>query len=513
LRRAFVFNEFLLGIISYNSNNACCRPSKDEQQGLLQPTKAEGHYRDFSEEDPLLHDVRAMGKDLSPMLATVSGRWIALAMVSVACFLITGPLMTWATYEPVLVKMGVFNGSERDLDNVFSSGSGIVGFLCLPVGILYDVQGPKFVTVMGAIAAAVGLLLMSLGLAFHASWALYPAFTLASGGGAMASYALYPFAWLLPEQQNFINALSNGLVGASGALAFLAVCLYNLGVPLEVFFAGLAVGSLASAVLFYYVIPSREEYEVVCKVFFMCQDVEDVPPRGCCKAATSTSQNELQPPTEDRTTCGILRRTWNALKQHPHAHALYLSFNIFFFQFFMYINQQIFFYERSFLSLTQATDLADTFALVTGIGGLLFGILGGCLTDTFGFRSSMVVVHALIVVQVAVLLCKEISCQWAAQLVLTFMSMMFYILVCRAAMLYASPQLFGTISGLYFAVPGLFQLFLSPMINELVHSLPQTERYTVPFIATGSVALAMGIATSLFWWVRPPPMLGGIPPS
>merc|ERR1712216_436423 len=148
-----LFNGFLLGIMSYNSNNACCRPTKDEQQGLLQPVKAQGHYRDLSEEDPLLHGVRAMGKDLSPMLATVNRRWIALAMVSVACFLVTGPLMTWVTYEPVLVKMGVFHGIERDLDNVFSCGSGIVGFLCLPVGILYDVQGPKLVTVTGSIAA------------------------------------------------------------------------------------------------------------------------------------------------------------------------------------------------------------------------------------------------------------------------------------------------------------------------------------------------------------------------
>merc|ERR1711935_389487 len=108
----------------------------------------------------------------------------------------------------------------------------------LPVGLVYDHISPFHVVVFGASLSSLGLALMGISLTDQSLWWLmnfgYP---MQMVGGSCVSYAAFPFAWALPDDQNFVNSLSNASGALSSTLALLAALLYyKLGISLVVFF-------------------------------------------------------------------------------------------------------------------------------------------------------------------------------------------------------------------------------------------------------------------------------------
>ena len=153
------------------------------------------------------------------------------------------------------------NASSPEMDFVYNIAQGTLVGLGLPMGIIYDVLGPSLVALLGGSLSGVGLAAMAW--AIHvpsANWWLYWAYPLAVASGGLASYSLLGFMWLFPAQQIFVGSLTVASAAVSDSLALVGVRLHSLyGVPLPVFFLGLAVIAVVAGIAAFCMAPSKGE--------------------------------------------------------------------------------------------------------------------------------------------------------------------------------------------------------------------------------------------------------------
>lgn len=161
--------------------------------------------------------------------------------------------------------MGVLNSTANatspEMDFVYNIAQGTLVGLGLPMGILYDVLGPSLIALIGGSLSGAGLAAMAW--AIHvpsANWWLYWAYPLAVASGGLASYSLLGFMWLFPAHQIFVGSLTVASAAVSDSLALVGVRLHSLyGVPLPVFFLGLAVIAVVAGIAAFCMAPSKGE--------------------------------------------------------------------------------------------------------------------------------------------------------------------------------------------------------------------------------------------------------------
>jgi hypothetical protein len=79
-------------------------------------------------------------------------------------------------------------------------------------GLCYDIKGPRWVSVTGAVVASVGLVGMAAALSHHSlNWLLFVFYPLATCGAMCTGYSFFGFLWFFPESPNLINSLNLGI--------------------------------------------------------------------------------------------------------------------------------------------------------------------------------------------------------------------------------------------------------------------------------------------------------------
>ena len=168
--------------------------------------------------------------------------WPLLAVGFVLCGVVSGPVQSWPTFEPILGAHGVLgsdvNHTSTQLDDVYSLGTAAGMLLSIPMGVLYDACGGRVVFLTGGLAASLGLCGTALAISHRAlNWMLFISYPLAVSGGYLTAYGLFDWMLLLPKHQMLVGSLIGASMAASDSLALVGIALHDYcGVHIVYFF-------------------------------------------------------------------------------------------------------------------------------------------------------------------------------------------------------------------------------------------------------------------------------------
>jgi hypothetical protein len=478
------------------------------------------------EEDDFALRCRQRGTPLPWNLAQRRWRVASCACTFAVLVLSTGPVVAFPTLEPWLIARQVFRGPQQaeSLSQVYNLGLGLGAVLALPIGLCYDVFGPRDTASIGACIGGIGLLLM--GLAVLSTWSsvLYVAYPMAQVGGWMASYGVFPWAWVLPEHQNLLNALP--VDTASSALASFGVWLHRwAGLELEYFLFALAGLSAASSLACRYIVPTAQQ--TACMAASLIEDgeaAEEGMMRGqdgkdCDVLISIRGGGERG---EERENCdkeSPSERAWEVLalssqvaRLHPAATSLCFAYYTSFALFVSYVMMHQHSYYQAILTEKEAESLVTAFGAIYGGVGAAFSVGLGALADAIGLVRFTLLVNLLLIPATWNLLTPSYSCQWLSMGFISLAMNAYWTGVTRVAMLYAPPALFGACSGAMMSFLGLSQLILIPPIRLWCNAhLEGPGRFTKPYAGLALCAGATGMLLSGYWaWAKPPPQAGGV---
>mmetsp|Transcript_42312 Transcript_42312/g.95714 ORF Transcript_42312/g.95714 Transcript_42312/m.95714 type:complete len:716 (-) Transcript_42312:117-2264(-) len=486
------------------------------------------------------------------------GRILSFCGVVLTCAVASGPVAAWPTLEPLLAAEGVFQenakegeiGGEDSFNAVYGIATVVMLASSLPAGIVFDKMGANFCGWFGALGAATSLGGMSLAAAYPAKydWVLFVAYPGAMTFGILNTYSMYAFVWLLPENQNLVTGIATGVSALSDMFALLAAFLYEThGMPLHLFFAGLAVASALAAVFCALIVP-QHEYIMRCAEAFAEEGMESAGGETEGSAAQHTENESLlyDMPTADSATNPLLQkhpaprresklfRSYAELKRHAWLSGIILAFSTVYCLSMMYPIQEMYFYYEALWPTSEgehetsvASRLVNNFALVYGVGGFFCAVLGGMLCDSIGVCRFTVAVALCALSTSCIIVLRHPVFQIMAQIGLTLGFSLYSVVLMRYSTLYAPPDIFGTFTGLLFTYVSIaigvgagvveWAVLVAWPVNDGTQGAESARaqdlglepasvlRFKAPFLFLGVLAAFLGIGIVEYWrWVPPP---------
>jgi len=124
-------------------------------------------------------------------------------------------------------------------------------------------------------------------------------------------------------------------------------------------------------------------------------------------------------------------------------------------------------FYRVLFSDDVATDLVELYGIVLGGGGAACALTLGLAADFLGTFRTLALVDALALVFAVAVALPSYACQIVAIAVVTVLQGTFWMLIPLLCTHYAPPDLFGTLSGVCFALFGILQVVLTPLQSAL----------------------------------------------
>ena len=440
-------------------------------------------------------------------LQTERGRWIALGITAAMCAVASGPVGAWPTLEPLLINAGVFAGGghadpaatllaqQTALDVCASLAIAVQMASILPAGFLYDRVGGRECAVYGAAIASVGLGTMGIACHFpeNFSWLLYVGYALAQVGGSINTQGVMTFIWLMPAHPNFISSTAAGVTSLSDMFSLVAVGLDSCcGLFIGNFFIFLAGACFVAGAVCWCVVPSRA---------VMLRFAAET-------AGASQEEEDLGPFPKGEVT--LVKRSWAVMSAYPVANGILLAFSTAYMLSIIYPMQQMLFYYKVLFSDKVATELVDVYAFLYGIGGFGSALFGGLACDKLGLRNFTIALVACSVLLAIFLPIATAAAQTAAQMVMVVGMSLYMIIINRFSMLYAPPELFGTLGGVQFSIISVGMLVGVSLVSLGTKDLKGAAQYQVPFVALGVVSSILGGTLAYHWTTTPPPPMGGV---
>eukprot|EP00949_MAST-11_sp_MAST-11-sp1_P001836 g1836.t1 len=470
-------------------------------------------------------------------LKTRFRRWMSLFFVIICTTIPSGPLASFPTLEPILIKMGVFAGPDQKqlLSQVFSIASGLATISFFFSGVLYDNVGPRAITVGSCIAVAICMFLMHICILYEQLnsllFVVYPLLTLF---GSMTLFGAYSFLWLLPGAQNTVNALAISVQALSDSLVIVIVLLYkNYGVSLGVSFQTLAALSLASAAATYFVLPSKEEHLRNANAILQYQ--------AKLEGGIEHGEVALQAPIDgheaskeeggadevDEADAVAAQSCWRKqvdqvryslrliFRVRPLTHTIWMIHAILFYLFIMYpLIVQYPFYFAMF-GKNGAEYLVNIYALIYGVFGAVSLFVLGRIVDWLGVAKSQIFACVVGIALIVCIMQRSVGAQVAAQGLQTLLINVVILIITRVCMLYGAVEIFGTYTGILCSLLGIAQMLFTPLIPALAsivypHSNEHLQRYLVSFSTLGWAMVASGAVLGWYWKKNPPPAAGSV---
>ena len=194
-------------------------------------------------------------------------------------------------------------------------------------------------------------------------------------------------------------------------------------------------------------------------------------------------------------------RSWLALRRHSTVSLLVLAFSTVYCLAMIYPTQEMLFYyeaiwppssspgEEGETSPT-ADSLVDLFAVVFGAGGFVCAVGGGWCCDKVGIAKFTLAVSGCCFATSLLLLAPYYWPQALAQVGLTLGFSLYMIVCTRYTVLYAPPELFGSMSGLLFTAVSVFMGVGAGLVDYAAETLaagrsPPLLQYQAPFLLLG----------------------------
>jgi MFS family permease len=307
--------------------------------------------------------------------SSIQGRWASLFIVSIACVISMGPVMSWPTLEPLMQAQGIFKSRGESVETTNSlysevyQLSNIVMFLAsLPSGLLFDAVGGRASGLIGAFGTSLGLLLMAIA-AFDAKeydYLLFIGYPMATAFGMLNTNALYTFIWLIPEDQNFISGVISGVTALADMLALIAVFLHDkFNLPISSYFMSFSLLSILSSGIFFFFVPDRG----------LEKHAKDV----ILKELIEAGAEETAPSDIHKAPQGVftkISRAWRELYKYFTISILVIVFSSVYFVAIIYPFQVMLPYYKAIwpsnsLENGTAVTLVNVFAVVYGCGGFV----------------------------------------------------------------------------------------------------------------------------------------------
>jgi len=487
--------------------------------------------------------------DLPFHLRTRTRRWCSLAAFCVLSTICTGPLQSWATLEPILIKDGVFSHDhpQSQLTAIFSLALGFSVVASLFAGMAYDQLGPRALAVSGALGCAVMLLAMVVCIAYRSlNWGLYVAYPLLTFLGWVNTFGAFAWLWLLPESQNTVNAIAQAVVPCfSDSLVLVIVWLHDaFDVQITTALMVLAGLSLIAAFISHFLVPTKRENLAYASAVVKSNSAnEAIAGRGDQYGSFSEGKefngaavelvegleklNEA-PLVEDAVGNAPCGEGWRDLKDtctlifvlHPRENIMLLVHVLLLYLFVLLPTLEMYpFYRAYFGDVPQnsgiATSLVNSYAAVYGLFGGLAAILIGWGLDIVGLTNMILATQLITTVLVVLLLLQSYAAQLAGQVVLAAVCNICVIIVGRFAMLYGPPELYGTYSGIQNAWLGIGQMLFTPVITTsskaiFPHSNEAPTRYRAQFLTFGVLSVLSGLAMYGLLKLKKPPKAGSV---
>ncbi len=332
-------------------------------------------------------------------------------------------------------------------------------------------------------------------------WIFFLGYPIATGSGMLNQNCMYTFMWLLPENANLISGIAMGAQALSDMLALVAVYIYDTyGIPISYFLLAVCFLNIIAALVLQNVVPSKKFYiELGRKLSMMTGQIV---------------------PIEEDSTCTKLSKAMKEACKRPILITLIMAFSsIYFLALIIPLQSMLYYYEDLWPAPIPsspseiATFLVNTFAAVYGIGGFVSAVFGGALCDQTGIRYFTLAVGACAISSNVLLLIRNERTQVIAEIILTFGGNLYGIIITRYCVLYAPPELFGSLSGMIFTLLSFGMAFGYIMLMFIMNTLSITSAvvyFQVQFFLLGSASAVLALALADYWKKYPPPRMGEI---
>ena len=320
----------------------------------------------------------------------------------------------------------------------------------------------------------------------------------------MCAFAIFPFAWALPDHQNAINSVVMGAAGVSGMATLVMASVYPVGISLHASLLALAVLCLFATGVFRALVPTKAVTDTLTAACVFAEEVKQ-------GKETAKEVDEEGERAEVDGVMAVLGLTWESVKLHWGANVILLIWCVAFYLLCMYVMVTQLFYFKEILDSSTATSLVEISALLGGGLMLVCGCIVGAIADEVGLERLLDLVTVCTVLLVGIILVPSFWAQVVGLSILNGAVSAFGVIITRVAMLYVPPHCFATFCGGYQSLCGISQMLLVPLIDRTAsESLSGPSKFTVPYIVFSVVSVSLGGVLRVFWLYYPPPAIGMI---
>ena len=425
---------------------------------------------------------------VSARFRTRRGKWVTLFIVFASACVVSGPVTSWATFEPYLGDLHVFNSTRTNttynLDLVYVLGNSAGMALSLPVGMLYDLTGPAAMGLIGGISATIGLAALAFGISSrHYNWFLFWGYPLCTTGGQTTAMAILGWQWLLPESGTIVAAMMGIAVAVSDTLAIAgSFLLQNTQMSLETLFFALAALSAVGSLITFFLAPgfaeNKRHYEI----------------------STGVGKNERRP-----GICVAFKASWYAFKLHPGAVIIMQISLCALWSSVMYSSRRMEnYYDTLFDQETTDFLLENVFPIAQGVGGTIGMAVGGYVCKRIGLVKFNMLVLLL---QILVSIVNVVPSYWAQVMWMFGWSLLVYVptvIYLRFAIRYAPFEAFATFQGILATIMVIPQVLFSESFQSFMERIAH-DHFFYAFTTLNAFMVATNTAVCAYWLKYPPP--------
>ena len=477
--------------------------------------------------------------------------WASLVLLCIGASFGQGPIMSFQILEPAMLDDGIFQCSAgatqesatRTLNTMFSMGIGASTIPTLVIGLFFDAIGPRTLAVTSFIIAALTFVVLGLALQFPCSfgsgwlWMSILVFVVSNA----QSFAIYAYMWILPGHPFAVSALVEAAYVLSDVYGTAAGYLHaGSGLHSYTFFYLMAGLTLVSTLPALFLLPGREDFDAMREAVLETrrreqqQQQQQQAQSGTSTALSSGTKggaNESTPLKDgavSKAADGVggavtAESKWRV--QLRDAYILFVHTDTFGWAgvvmlthvFVLYMQQmtltleQYAYYESLFDRAT-AVWLINTFGTIYACLAIPICLAFGVFTDYVGPRVSLVLIDLAALAFFAAAVFPEETMQLVAQVLLSGLCTLFYLLTPALGQRYAPPELFGTVYGAMSFFIGTGQVVLTPLGDALSAQISDDARFGFVLrltFYTGLVAV-LGVVNAVLWGRKPPPAAGSV---
>lgn len=489
--------------------------------------------------------VLAKGLTIPDHLKTKKQRWLMLIIVALSGACAAGPVASWPTLEPILIREGVFEGPHQmdNLSGVFSIASGVGLGSALLSGMLFDLFGPRWCGVVGAFGGATSLVFMAFAVKVQSmNWLLWIFYPTCVYFGMLTTNGLYAWYWLLPENQNSVSSICGSLQVLSDSFCLLAVWFQkDFGFPMYAYFLLVAGVAGFAGMLAFWLTPTMDENNAHLAAVIEYRDEllamssesqtgENANITANADAATYGSlsdqgeeagdANKL-PSTEQTTVSSILAKvkdnladTFAWVRLYPKVTILFSLYNFFNYMWCVYPQFNMLELYTALVGPKLAHSLVVVWGAIFPTAGVILVLSLGPFVDKFGYVETIGLLIFPAILNTCLYSTPDFYVQCFAQVLLAGLSNSWNVILPRFCLHYAPPELFGTIYGLQASVIGISQTIGTPLstwvgkfVAQALHA-KSMYKYSLVVVFWSILWVTSTLALLLYWRYNPLPEVG-----